>query len=90
MRPPSFALTEQAIQLLLAYRHDAENFLSAEHSMVGEMEDALAQAYAALGMACVFIFCSEDHICLLPLVMSPDASGWSPLSLSAEAVLPLH
>ncbi|XP_008693503.1 SET and MYND domain-containing protein 4 isoform X1 [Ursus maritimus] len=40
---------EQAIQLLLAYRHDAENFLSAEHSMVGEMEDALAQAYAALG-----------------------------------------
>ncbi|XP_034883452.1 SET and MYND domain-containing protein 4 isoform X1 [Mirounga leonina] len=40
---------ERAIQLLLGCRHDAESFLSAEHSMVGEMEDALAQAYAALG-----------------------------------------
>lgn len=40
---------EQAIQLLLGCRHDAENFLSPEHSVVGEMEDALAQAYAALG-----------------------------------------
>ncbi|XP_032702579.1 SET and MYND domain-containing protein 4 isoform X2 [Lontra canadensis] len=40
---------EQAIQLLLGCRHDAESFLSPEHSVVGEMEDALAQAYAALG-----------------------------------------
>ncbi|CAD7667669.1 unnamed protein product [Nyctereutes procyonoides] len=40
---------EQAVQLLLECRHDAESFLSAEHSMVGEIEDALAQTYAALG-----------------------------------------
>uniref|UniRef100_G1Q8V1 Protein-lysine N-methyltransferase SMYD4 n=1 Tax=Myotis lucifugus TaxID=59463 RepID=G1Q8V1_MYOLU len=42
-------LTERAIQLLLGCQHDAESFLSAEHSLVGEIEDALAQAYAALG-----------------------------------------
>lgn len=40
---------ERAIQLLLGCQHDAESFLSAEHSLVGEIEDALAQAYAALG-----------------------------------------
>ncbi|KAM5215477.1 SET and MYND domain-containing protein 4 isoform 4-T9 [Hipposideros larvatus] len=40
---------ERAIQLLLGCQHDAESFLSAEHSMVGAIEDDLAQAYAALG-----------------------------------------
>ncbi|XP_037349376.1 SET and MYND domain-containing protein 4 isoform X2 [Talpa occidentalis] len=40
---------EPAIQLLLGCQHDAESFLSAEHTVVGEIEDALAQAYAALG-----------------------------------------
>ncbi|XP_004433362.1 PREDICTED: SET and MYND domain-containing protein 4 [Ceratotherium simum simum] len=40
---------EQAIQLLLGCQQDAESFLSAEHSVVGEIEDDLAQAYAALG-----------------------------------------
>ncbi|DAA19008.1 SET and MYND domain-containing protein 4 isoform X1 [Bos taurus] len=40
---------EVAIQLLLGCQSDAESFLSAEHSVVGEIEDALAQAYAALG-----------------------------------------
>lgn len=40
---------EQAIQLLLGCRYDAESFLPAEHSVVGEIEDDLAQAYAALG-----------------------------------------
>ncbi|XP_059936910.1 SET and MYND domain-containing protein 4 isoform X4 [Mesoplodon densirostris] len=39
---------ERAIQLLLGCRHDAESFLLAEHSVVGEIEDGLAQAYAAL------------------------------------------
>lgn len=40
---------ERAIQQLLGCQHDAESFLSAEHSVVGEIEDDLAQAYAALG-----------------------------------------
>lgn len=40
---------ERAIQLLLGCQHDAESFLSAEHSVVGEIADDLAQAYAALG-----------------------------------------
>ncbi|KAF6097235.1 SET and MYND domain containing 4 [Phyllostomus discolor] len=40
---------ERAIQLLLGCRQDAESFLWVEHSMVGEIEDDLAQAYAALG-----------------------------------------
>ncbi|XP_010977200.2 SET and MYND domain-containing protein 4 isoform X1 [Camelus dromedarius] len=40
---------ERAIQLLLRGQHDAESFLSSEHSMVGEIEDHLARAYAALG-----------------------------------------
>lgn len=39
---------EQAIQLLLGCRYDAESFLPVEHSVVGEIEDDLAQAYAAL------------------------------------------
>lgn len=79
MRPPSFELIEQAVQLLLECRHDAESFLSAEHSMVGEIEDSLAQTYAALGMACVFIFCSEDQVCLVHLIITPASSGRSPL-----------
>ncbi|XP_001504392.4 SET and MYND domain-containing protein 4 isoform X1 [Equus caballus] len=40
---------ERAIQQLLGCQHDAESFLSAEHSVVGEIEDDLAQTYAALG-----------------------------------------
>ncbi|XP_016066616.1 PREDICTED: SET and MYND domain-containing protein 4 isoform X2 [Miniopterus natalensis] len=40
---------ERAIQLLLGCQRDAESFLSTEHSVVGEIEDGLAQAYAALG-----------------------------------------
>ncbi|XP_026986407.1 SET and MYND domain-containing protein 4 isoform X2 [Sagmatias obliquidens] len=40
---------ERAIQLLLGCRHAAESFLLAEHSVVGGIEDDLAQAYAALG-----------------------------------------
>lgn len=40
---------ERAIQLLLGCQRDAESFLSAEHSVVGEIEDDLAQAYATLG-----------------------------------------
>ncbi|XP_054429294.1 SET and MYND domain-containing protein 4 [Pteronotus mesoamericanus] len=40
---------ERAIQLLLGCQQDAEGFLSAEHGVVGEVEDDLAQAYAALG-----------------------------------------
>ncbi|XP_006863296.1 PREDICTED: SET and MYND domain-containing protein 4 [Chrysochloris asiatica] len=40
---------EQAIQRLLGCQHDAESFLSAEHTVVGEVQDVLAQAYAALG-----------------------------------------
>ena len=82
MRSPSFTLIEQAIQLLLGCRHDAESFLSAEHSVVGEMEDALAQAYAALGMARVFIFCSNDHVRIVRSVLSPAASCRSPQSFS--------
>lgn len=49
MRLLSFELIERAIQLLLGCQHDAESFLSAEHSVVGEIADDLAQAYAALG-----------------------------------------
>ncbi|XP_006167616.1 SET and MYND domain-containing protein 4 [Tupaia chinensis] len=40
---------EQAIQQLLGCQQDAEDFLSPEHTVVGEIEDDLAQAYAALG-----------------------------------------
>ncbi|XP_029417302.1 SET and MYND domain-containing protein 4 isoform X2 [Nannospalax galili] len=40
---------EEAILQLLGCQEDAESFLSAEHAMVGEIEDGLAQAYAALG-----------------------------------------
>ncbi|XP_013358912.1 PREDICTED: SET and MYND domain-containing protein 4 isoform X2 [Chinchilla lanigera] len=40
---------EQAILWLLRCREDAESFLSAEHAVVGEIEDDLARAYAALG-----------------------------------------
>lgn len=40
---------EQAIQLLLWCQRDAGSFLSAEHTVVGEIEDGLAQAYAAIG-----------------------------------------
>lgn len=65
MRPLSFELIEQAIQLLLGCRYDAESFLPVEHSVVGEIEDDLAQAYAALGMACVFIFGSGEQFCLV-------------------------
>ena len=56
MRPLSFDLTERAIQLLLGCRQDAESFLWAEHSVVGEIEDDLAQAYAALGTVCVRLY----------------------------------
>nr|XP_034349203.1 SET and MYND domain-containing protein 4 isoform X2 [Arvicanthis niloticus]XP_034363331.1 SET and MYND domain-containing protein 4 isoform X2 [Arvicanthis niloticus] len=40
---------EQAIQQLLRCREAAESFLSAEHTVLGEIEDGLAQAYATLG-----------------------------------------
>ncbi|KAM6163062.1 SET and MYND domain-containing protein 4 [Rhynchocyon petersi] len=40
---------EQAVEQLLRCRHDAESFLPAEHTMVGEIEDGLARAYAASG-----------------------------------------
>lgn len=70
MRPFSFALTERAIQLLLGCQRDAESFLAGEHSLVGEMEDALAQAYATLGMTRVFILCSEEQVCHACLVMT--------------------
>lgn len=40
---------EQAVQQLLGCREAAESFLSAEHTVVGEIEDSLAQAYAAVG-----------------------------------------
>ncbi|KAL1780219.1 SET and MYND domain-containing protein 4 isoform X1 [Sigmodon hispidus] len=40
---------EQAVQQLLGCRKAAESFLSAEHILLGEIEDGLAQAYAALG-----------------------------------------
>lgn len=39
---------EEAILQLLGCQEDAENFLSAEHTVVGEIQDGLAQAYAAL------------------------------------------
>lgn len=88
MRPLFFELIERAIQLLLGCQRDAESFLSAEHSVVGEIEDDLAQAYATLGMACVFIFCCGEQVCLVGLVMTPASSGWLSLSLSIEAALP--
>ena len=40
---------EQAIQQLLRCREAAESFLSAEHTVLGEIEDGLAQAHATLG-----------------------------------------
>ncbi|XP_067422087.1 SET and MYND domain-containing protein 4 [Emydura macquarii macquarii] len=39
----------QAVELLMRCQMDAENFLSAEHVLVGEIEDCLAQGYATLG-----------------------------------------
>uniref|UniRef100_A0A8C8SBZ0 Protein-lysine N-methyltransferase SMYD4 n=1 Tax=Pelusios castaneus TaxID=367368 RepID=A0A8C8SBZ0_9SAUR len=41
--------SDQAIELLMRCQMDAENFLSAEHVLVGEIEDCLAQSYATLG-----------------------------------------
>ncbi|NXK85378.1 SMYD4 protein, partial [Formicarius rufipectus] len=41
--------TDQAIKILLKCQMDAENFLSPEHLLMGEMEDHLAQVYATLG-----------------------------------------
>lgn len=70
MRSLSFELTERAIQLLLGCQHDAESFLSAEHSLVGEIQDVLAQAYAALGTACVSILCSREHVGLVRLAVT--------------------
>lgn len=55
---------------------------------MGEIEDDLAQAYAALGTACVFIVCCREQVCLVRSVMTPASSGSSSLSLSAEAALP--
>lgn len=46
----SFDSVEQAVQQLLGCREAAESFLSTEHTVVGEIEDGLAQAHAALGM----------------------------------------
>ncbi|KAH1178981.1 hypothetical protein KIL84_000312 [Mauremys mutica] len=40
---------DQAVELLMRCRVYAENFLSAEHMLVGEIEDHLAQGYATLG-----------------------------------------
>ncbi|XP_032119326.1 SET and MYND domain-containing protein 4 isoform X2 [Sapajus apella] len=40
---------EPAIQQLLGCQRDAKSFLSAEHAVLGEIEDGLAQACAALG-----------------------------------------
>ncbi|XP_051013911.1 SET and MYND domain-containing protein 4 [Acomys russatus] len=40
---------EQAVQQLLGCQEAAESFLSAEHTVLGEIEDGLAQAYATLG-----------------------------------------
>ncbi|XP_004605034.2 SET and MYND domain-containing protein 4 [Sorex araneus] len=42
-------LAERAIGVLLGCQRDAESFLFLEHTAVGEIADALAQAYAALG-----------------------------------------
>ncbi|KAM8999181.1 SET and MYND domain-containing protein 4 isoform X2 [Sarcophilus harrisii] len=41
--------TARAVQLLLACRREAEDFLTSEHVLMGEIEDRLAQAYASLG-----------------------------------------
>ncbi|XP_020862651.1 protein-lysine N-methyltransferase SMYD4 isoform X2 [Phascolarctos cinereus] len=41
--------TARAVQLLLGCREEAENFLTSEHMLMGEIEDHLAQAYASLG-----------------------------------------
>ncbi|XP_075417329.1 protein-lysine N-methyltransferase SMYD4 [Tenrec ecaudatus] len=41
--------SERAVQQLLGSQRQAEGFLSAEHTLVGEIEDSLAQAYATLG-----------------------------------------
>ncbi|XP_074869445.1 protein-lysine N-methyltransferase SMYD4 isoform X2 [Carettochelys insculpta] len=40
----------QAVELLLRCRREAENFLSAGHMLVGEIEDHLAQGCAMLGL----------------------------------------
>lgn len=53
----SFESIEQAIQQLLQCQAAAESFLSAEHTVRGEIEDGLAQAYATLGMAGVLLPC---------------------------------
>lgn len=42
-------LVKRAVGVLLGCQRDAESFLSLEHTAVGEIADALAQAYAALG-----------------------------------------
>ncbi|XP_036622846.1 SET and MYND domain-containing protein 4 isoform X2 [Trichosurus vulpecula] len=41
--------TARAIQLFLECQQEAENFLTSEHMLMGEIEDHLAQAYASLG-----------------------------------------
>ncbi|XP_060060115.1 SET and MYND domain-containing protein 4 isoform X1 [Erinaceus europaeus] len=40
---------EQAVPLLLGCQREAERFLCEEHTVMGEVEDNLAQAYAAAG-----------------------------------------
>ncbi|KAL8198892.1 UNVERIFIED_CONTAM: hypothetical protein K2H54_028877 [Gekko kuhli] len=42
-------LEDQSLKLLLKCRSETQRLLCPEHLMVGEMEDHLAQAYAALG-----------------------------------------
>lgn len=88
MRPLCFELIERAIQLLLGCQREAESFLSAEHSVVGEIEDDLAQAYATLGTARAFIFCCGEQVCLVGSVMTLASAGGLSLSLSMEAALP--
>ncbi|XP_072496050.1 SET and MYND domain-containing protein 4 isoform X2 [Notamacropus eugenii] len=41
--------TAPAVQLLLGCQQEAENLLTSEHRLMGEIEDHLAQAYASLG-----------------------------------------
>lgn len=72
---------------------DAENFLSAEHMLVGEIEDHLAQGYATLGkmsscrlwghfyMAGLLILMSVEGDSLIGLFpFSPPFSYCSPLN----------
>lgn len=60
----SFDSLEPAIQQLLRCREAAESFLSAEHTVLGEIEDGLAQAYATLGMAGVLLPCCVFGVAL--------------------------